>query len=125
MTLLSREAVALGELRRLSTEIAPAARERFESALRDLEYGHELRVATGVVSDEELLSAIDRGIEALNLARRAPIPMLLCCLVCGHRHIDEGEWATRPHRIHRCLKCGAEWSPAIVATVGVERLPEP
>jgi len=39
----------------------------------------------------------------------------LACPACGKRHIDEGEWATRPHHTHRCVDdeagrgCGHEW----------------
>lgn len=58
-------------------------------------------------------------------AERAPIPMILHCPVtgCGVRHIDEGELATRPHKTHTCQKCGFEWKPAAVPTVGVQFLP--
>ena len=27
----------------------------------------------------------------------APIPMLLWCPECGERHVDRGEFATKPH----------------------------
>ncbi len=54
----------------------------------------------------------------------APIPMLIWCPF-GHRHIDEGELATKPHHTHACqhLGCGIVWRPAKVNTVGVELLP--
>lgn len=65
-----------------------------------------------------------------------PIPMALYC-PAGHRHLDLGEWATRPHRTHQCQAvvyeggpdgrgeyvCGLEWRPANFPTVGVEKLP--
>lgn len=54
----------------------------------------------------------------------SPIPMLLACPVCHTRHVDEGEWSTRPHRTHLCGRCGATWRPALVHTVGVVALPE-
>jgi hypothetical protein len=56
-------------------------------------------------------------------ARSAPVPMRLVCPECGSYHIDEGEFATRPHHTHACQDCGNVWRPAIVATVGVRFLP--
>jgi hypothetical protein len=44
-----------------------------------------------------------------------PVPGTLVCPVCGKPHIDEGEWARRPHRTHLCVDdaqgagCGATW----------------
>jgi hypothetical protein len=52
-----------------------------------------------------------------------PIPMLLHCPMCNARHIDEGEFATKPHHTHACQSCGMCWRPAIVATCGVQFLP--
>lgn len=53
------------------------------------------------------------------------IPMLLFCPMCNTRHIDEGDFATKPHHTHACqnMKCGMVWRPAIVPTVGVCWLP--
>lgn len=53
----------------------------------------------------------------------APIPMLLWCPFCSGRHIDKGEFATKPHHTHACQTCGHVWRPAIVNTVGVKFLP--
>ena len=52
-----------------------------------------------------------------------PIPMFLTCPLCGARHIDEGEFATKVHHTHSCQNCGLTWRPAIVPTVGVKFLP--
>ena len=52
-----------------------------------------------------------------------PSPMILTCPVCGGRHIDEGEFATKVHHTHACQYCGMVWRPAIVPTVGVKFLP--
>jgi hypothetical protein len=52
-----------------------------------------------------------------------PIPMLLHCPLCGKRHIDEGDFATKSHTTHACQFCGMVWRPAIVPTVGVQFLP--
>jgi rubredoxin len=51
------------------------------------------------------------------------IPMVLTCPSCGGRHIDEGEFATKPHHTHACQHCGMVWRPAIGPTVGVQFLP--
>jgi hypothetical protein len=55
--------------------------------------------------------------------KRDPIPMRLCCEGCGELHIDEGEFATKPHHTHSCQHCGLTWRPAVVPTVGVRFLP--
>lgn len=52
-----------------------------------------------------------------------PIEMLLWCPSCNERHIDQGEFATRPHHTHACQKCGLVWRPAVINTVGVTFLP--
>lgn len=54
-----------------------------------------------------------------------PIPMQLWCPLCHTRHIDEGEFATKPHKEHACQNplCCLVWKPAQVPTVGVYDLP--
>lgn len=52
-----------------------------------------------------------------------PIPMIILCVSCGQQHIDEEEWATRPHKTHLCKFCGTCWRVAAVATVGVAHKP--
>lgn len=47
------------------------------------------------------------------------IPVRIDCPECGTPHVDEDEWATRPHRTHQCQQCGHEWRPYPVATVGI------
>lgn len=51
------------------------------------------------------------------------IPMRLNCPECGELHIDEGEFATKPHHTHSCQHCGMTWRPAVVPTMGVRFLP--
>lgn len=51
------------------------------------------------------------------------VPMLIWCPMCNKRHIDEGEFATKPHHTHSCQHCGTTWRPAIINTVGVLFLP--
>lgn len=53
-----------------------------------------------------------------------PIPTILPCPMCGTKHVDKGKFATKRHHTHACQKCGLVWRPAIVATVGVEFLPD-
>ena len=52
-----------------------------------------------------------------------PIPMLLWCPSCSERHIDKGEFETKPHHTHACQFCGMVWRPAIQPTCGVMFLP--
>lgn len=58
-----------------------------------------------------------------------PEPLDLFCPACGLRHVDEGEWVSRPHKTHRCVAytstdghvtagCGHEWRPYAHPTVG-------
>lgn len=54
---------------------------------------------------------------------KTPIPMIIWCPTCGARHLDVGEFATKPHHTHACQTCGVVWRPAIVPTVGVQFLP--
>lgn len=71
----------------------------------------------GIAEIERLRSALDAG------PSTAPVPMLLWCPQCSERHIDIGEFATRPHHTHACQDCGMVWRPALVPTVGVYFLP--
>lgn len=52
-----------------------------------------------------------------------PVPMILTCPSCHARHLDEGEFAHKPHHTHACQSCGMVWRPAICQTVGVQFLP--
>lgn len=52
-----------------------------------------------------------------------PIPMRLTCPLCGELHVDEGDFAMKPHHTHACQSCGMVWRPAKVDTVGVRFLP--
>lgn len=66
--------------------------------------------------------AVDR-VKVMRFDEPKPIPMLLLCPECRHRHVDEGEFAIRPHHTHACQECGWVWRPAVVDTVGVRFLP--
>lgn len=78
---------------------------------------------TRVPTPEETASANKWLREKLPSRNAEPIPMLLYCPMCGKRHIDEGEFATKSHHTHACQKCGNVWRPSILATVGVPFLP--
>jgi hypothetical protein len=74
----------------------------------------------------KLFIAVDRP----EPAEPEAIPMILHCPgvleggnVCGARHIDRGDFATKPHATHSCQRCGFTWKPAKVPTTGVEFLP--
>lgn len=66
--------------------------------------------------------------EVARLGGRKPLPepiaMRLPCPDCGALHIDEGEFATKPHHTHSCQQCGLTWRPAVPHTVGVRFLPK-
>lgn len=51
-----------------------------------------------------------------------PIRMRIRCEMCGTLHIDEGEFATKPHHTHQCEVCGLVWRPAVENTLGVKFL---
>lgn len=72
---------------------------------------------------DALCDSIEAAERARVVSDTAGIPMLLHCPMCNARHIDEGEFATKPHHTHACQSCGHCWRPAIVATVGVQFLP--
>lgn len=70
------------------------------------------------VADKEVLALQDRVREL-----EQPIPMTLWCPKCCQRHIDIGEFETKPHHTHSCQFCGLTWRPAVRPTVGVRFLP--
>lgn len=51
------------------------------------------------------------------------VPMILHCPECSERHVDAGEFASKPHHTHACQECGHVWRPAKLPTVGVQFLP--
>lgn len=54
------------------------------------------------------------------------IPVILHCPHCKLQHVDEGAWATKPHRTHACVDnimgkgCGLAFTPSGHRTVGVQ-----
>lgn len=55
----------------------------------------------------------------------APQPLALWCPQCRAPHVDEGEWAVRPHKTHQRQHCGHEWRPFSHPTVGVAQIDPP
>jgi hypothetical protein len=51
--------------------------------------------------------------------RDAGVSCQLSCPKCHFPHVDEGNWATTPHRTHLCARCEHLWRPYPVATYGV------
>ena len=97
----------------LATHAACFTEDRFLAGLyRELDTPH----------DEILLALSYRKGQAAADAT-TPVPMRLTCPACTVLHIDEGEFATKPHHTHACQACGNVWRPAIVPTVGVRFLP--
>lgn len=70
---------------------------------------------------EQRISEERETVRSAPPASPPPTPMILHCS-CG-AHIDEGEWATKPHHTHACQSCGMVWRPAVGLTVGVRFLP--
>lgn len=70
-----------------------------------------------------MLNLADRTQTALKFFSDTAVPLILYCPKCGGRHIDEGEFASKPHHTHACQHCGMVWRPAVLATVGVQFLP--
>jgi hypothetical protein len=66
---------------------------------------------------------VESVIELAKSAPEVPIPMLLWCPLCHNRHLDMGEFTSKPHHTHACQYCGMVWRPALVCTVGVQYLP--
>lgn len=61
-------------------------------------------------------------IRALQSQPGGGVPLALWCPKCSAPHVDEGEWATRPHKTHQCQSCGHEWRPFDYPTTGVPQL---
>lgn len=78
------------------------------------------------MTGKELLDERDAAraeVARLLLEATEPIPMLLWCPECGTRHLDVGEFSTKPHHTHACQECGMVWRPCIRPTLGVMFLP--
>lgn len=79
--------------------------------------------ALGAAMDIQAGRCTGESLRIVAEALLAPIAMLLWCPECGERHVDVGEFATKPHHTHACQHCGHCWRPAIEPTCGVQFLP--
>lgn len=93
--------LSIGEAERLCVELLA-------------EYERELRAGQVAAEKRPVEPRIDNP--------APPVPMLLYCPECNERHVDRGEFATKPHHTHECQFCGHTWRAAVVATVGVQFL---
>lgn len=76
-----------------------------------------------IITLENRLAEAHRANQSPGAAVSEPLAMILHCPMCHARHIDKGEFATKPHHTHACQSCGLAWRPAIHPTVGVQFLP--
>jgi len=89
-----------------------------------LDCGHVIPSFSGWVTGQEVeCSVCQNNKPASAVESDLAIPMRLVCPECSELHIDEGEFATKPHHTHACQHCGNVWRPAVVNTVGVRFLP--
>lgn len=109
------DCAAINRLGPFLCELCCGVRAPFATAPDTIQYEH--------MDHDELRAAI-RGRDAI-IANMAPVPLWLTCPFCKTRHVDRGDFATKPHHTHSCQnpRCGLTWRPAVVATVGVETLP--
>lgn len=113
----------------LCTYVYPGARGKCNLPESDLLHAVEGTSANAALSVRQRLILTDEigGMHPFTTdatdAKTLPIPMILTCPQCTARHIDEGEFATKPHHTHACQICGSVWRPALVNTVGVQFLP--
>lgn len=96
-----------------------ALREHQNPAIR-VDFGETF----GEYRADDIKKLIDEKAALENaFTKLSPIPMILTCPLCCARHIDAGEFATKPHHTHSCQSCGFTWRPAVIPTVGVQFLP--
>lgn len=91
---------------------------RFYLRALDIAHGRHMLLK----SDGYSLTPVEPQAPAAPLPRE-PLAILLDCPVCHVRHIDVGEFATKPHTTHACQACGHVWKPSKEPTVGVQFLP--
>lgn len=50
----------------------------------------------------------------------SPLELLIHCPRCKTQHIDEGRFATHPHKDHACQDCGLVFRPCKLPSIGVQ-----
>ena len=88
-----------------------------------LEAGYSFTGGSTDAPTRARIAGLQAAVAHLPAYEYPPIEMILHCPECGERHIDEGEFADKPHHTHACQGCGFVWRPAKVCTVGVQFLP--
>lgn len=91
----------------LNVHLCPTCAEMAKKAEVELEResARALTLAKNVLAQHILKGGLMRT--KLN----EPVKLVLYCPVCQKQHLDEGEWAVRPHKTHLCLGCGHQWDP--------------
>ena len=82
--------------------------------MRNTKYDSYFDTAHRAIHDARIADVVENA---------TPLPVVIHCPECSERHIDDGEFATKPHHTHACQNCGLVWRPAIQCTVGVRFLP--
>ena len=110
----SESHIARAKMEKLLVEVkerfgAPAAKELYAPIQKMAEVQGDQVASVTKLAEEKLAT----------ISPVKSIPLALSCPKCGEAHIDEGEWATKPHRTHQCQACKHEWRPYNYHTVGV------
>ena len=76
------------------------------------------------VTDRELQTEVRdhiKRIEAELERPELPLELLIICPRCKEQHVDEGEFATKPHKNHSCQFCGLTFQASgPVESIGVQ-----
>jgi hypothetical protein len=124
-------------VRVLSVVFKPPAQDKIMSIIDD-GFRSGIGLANVAIALETLFGS--RALQALEghtLPELVPQPMkqvIYCPLtakcecgrprMCGARHVDKGDFATKPHHTHSCQECGGSFRLQKEATVGVAFIPE-
>lgn len=73
----------------------------------------------GCLDNMDALRIVKKAQRMINQATLTPVPMNLTCPACNEPHVDEGVWASRPHKTHECQRCKHFWQPHPYPTVGI------
>ena len=110
-----------------------------EQVLPNFRVGHAPAVGSNIEELIFLTTNVYSNAYPAGSPQQIVIPVILHCPHCKKQHVDEGRWATRPHRTHACVDdatepgCRKAFTPSAHRTVGVasltglklDALPEP
>ena len=68
----------------------------------------------------ELALELRRALAEITNGGWSALELLIHCPRCLKQHIDEGEFATKPHKIHACQFCGLGFAASKEPSVGVQ-----